>query len=152
MFYKQCCYLLTDWVNNDVPPISLKGRGRGRGQGVGGGGRGGWGGQSASCWVDCGLLASTRTASLHSTRSHRELASTGGWPAPCKGILSGTEHRDTLLPMEFKKSYASTNKPAAQATGSDPSRCNSINRQYPQIQQNCRNLWTDLAIFMFFDI
>ena len=44
----------------------------------------------------------------------------------------------------------STNKPAAQAAGADPSLCKSTNRQNPAIQQNDRYFWTSRAHFMSF--
>ena len=44
------------------------------------------------------------------------------------------------------------NKPAAQATGADPSRCNSTSRQSPPFQQNRRNSWTSSVIVMIFKI
>ena len=44
------------------------------------------------------------------------------------------------------------NKPAAQAAGADPFRCNSINRQNPPIQQNHHNFWTSIAIWIPFKI
>ena len=44
--------------------------------------------------------------------------------------------------------YLPRNKPAAQAAGTDPSRCSFTNRQNPHIQQNCRNVWSSDAIVM----
>ena len=42
--------------------------------------------------------------------------------------------------------YIQSNKPAAQAVGADPSRCNSTNRQ------NRWNFWTNYAIVISFDL
>ena len=42
------------------------------------------------------------------------------------------------------------NKPAAQAAGADPSLWSSTNGQNPPIQQNRRNFWTSIAIWMPF--
>ena len=45
---------------------------------------------------------------------------------------------DQGLPTATKLIHI-VNKPAAQAAGADPSRCNSTNRQNQPIQQNGRN-------------
>ena len=44
------------------------------------------------------------------------------------------------------------NKPVAQATGADPIRCNSTNKQNAPINQNHHNFWTSYAIWMPFKI
>ena len=43
--------------------------------------------------------------------------------------------------------FSDENKPAVQAAGADPSRCNSTNRQNSTLQQNCI-FWINDAIFM----
>ena len=49
---------------------------------------------------------------------------------------------DMIILVEYKQ-----NKPAAQAAGADPFRCNSTNRQNPPIQQNGHIFWTSNAIW-----
>ena len=44
------------------------------------------------------------------------------------------------------------NKPAAQASGADPSRCSFTNGQSLTIQQNHRNSWTSNAILIPLEI
>ena len=54
---------------------------------------------------------------------------------------------DMIILVEYYQ-----NKPAAQAAGADPFRCNSTNRHIPTNKQNRHNFWTSNAIWMPFKI
>ena len=61
------------------------------------------------------------------------------------------QRQSALFPIELlsvSQFVFSRNKPAAQAAGADPFRCNSISRPNPPIQQNISNFWTNTAILM----